>query len=96
MVYLVKCCNGCIWRSGENTEHTHCPVSPENGSAHVGRRKLGLQEFQEKEQGGMDMEAALGAVMQEVLSQHDFSAQEHGVRVGETSWIMRDLLAGLG
>ena len=96
MVYLVKRYNGCIWRSGENTEHTHCPVSPGNGSAHVGRRKLGLQEFQEKVQGGLDMEPALGAVIQEVLSQRDFSAQEHGVRVGETSWITRDLLAGLG
>lgn len=42
----------------------------------------------------MDKEPVLGALIQEVLSQCDFNAQEHGA--GEISWVMRDPLARLG
>ena len=64
----------------------------------MGKRKLGLQEFQEAErvQGEMDMEPVLGALIQEVLSQCDFNSQENGVGVGEVSWVMKDPLARLG
>ena len=44
----------------------------------------------------MDMEPVLGALIQEVLSQCDFNAQENGVGVGEVSWVMKDPLARLG
>lgn len=64
----------------------------------MGKKKLGLQEFQEPErvQGGWIMEPVLGALIQEVLSQCDFNAQENGIGVGEVSWFMKDPLARLG
>ena len=42
------------------------------------------------------MEPVPGALIQEVLSQCDFNAQENGIGVGEVSWFLKDPLARLG
>ena len=44
----------------------------------------------------VDVEPVLGALIQEVLSQSDFNAQEHGVGVDDISWVMKNPLATLG
>ena len=72
-------------------------MSPRNGSAHMGKRKLGLQEFQEPESTGRDgYGASTWCISTRGAYQCDFNAQENGVGVGEASWVMKDPLARLG
>lgn len=87
-----------MWMGGEITEKRHCTLSREDGSAHLSRRKLGLQEFKEPErlQRRVDVEPMLDVLIQEVLSQCDFNAQEHGVGVGEIPWVIKEPVARLG
>lgn len=97
MVYFVKECSISVWRGGENTEHICCTVSQGHGSAHLGRRKLGLQEFQEPEIVQRSWcGAMLGLLRQEVLSPCDFNALEDEVGVDDISWVMKNPLVRLG
>lgn len=63
--------------------NTYIALSCEDSLAYFRGRKLGLQEFQEPErvQRGVDLGPGLDLLIQEVLSQCDSNAQEHGVGV---------------